>query len=94
MRECCILPQATSGLHPERPEYPQTNYATLLHSVLGYRTPQLHEHLKRCSNTISFPDAPPLDLPLNHSSGRVTSPLGNLNGANLGKEGQVSVGAR
>ena len=44
VHQCCILTQATSGLHPERPEHPQTNYATRLHCVLGYRIPQLPEH--------------------------------------------------
>ena len=39
MRQPCILTQATSDLHPVRPEHHDGKCATWLHPVLSYRTP-------------------------------------------------------
>ena len=39
MRQPCILTQATSHLHPERPEHPDAGYAPWLHPVLGHHPP-------------------------------------------------------
>ena len=69
MRQPCILMQATSNLHPEHPEHPNTKYPTRLHPVLGHHLPQLPPHPERFNNTTPYPDSTPPDLLLNLSSG-------------------------
>ena len=69
MRQPCILTQATSALHPERPEHPDVGYAPWLHPVLGHHPSSLPQHPDRFNNTTPHRDALPPNLLLNLSSG-------------------------
>ena len=66
----CILTQATSNLHPEYSEHPDTWYAIWLHPVLGPHPPKLPQHPERFKNTTPYLDATSRDLLRNLSSGR------------------------
>ena len=70
MGQSCILTQATSDLHPERPEHPDAKSAAWLHPVLHHHPLLLPQHRDRFNNTTPHPNAIPPNLILNLPSGR------------------------
>ena len=64
MRPPCMLMQATSHLHPERPEHPDAGYVPWLHPVLGHHPASLPQHPDRFNNTTSPGIQSPTKSPL------------------------------